>query len=242
MTGTSARPRRLALIGMGRMGHVLSELAPERGWEVIARFDASTNPDGRALTRDALAAADVAIEFTTPGAAVANVKASIAAGCPIVVGTTGWYERQDEVVSWVKQHDGALLSASNFSLGVNAFEQVVALAARLLSRARGFDAHLVETHHAAKKDAPSGTAQTLARAAAVWGRPIPITSVRTGAVPGTHTVLFDAPFETIQLEHVARDRRVFAEGALIAAHWLIGRRGVFTMRDVLATSDKESRE
>ena len=118
------------------------------------------------------------------------------------------------------------------------------VAARLLGRAAAFDAHMIETHHAAKKDAPSGTAVTLGKtASAAWGRgaDIPITSVRTGSVPGTHEFVFDAPFEQIHLEHIARDRRVFAEGALVAAAWLIGRQGVFTMRDVLSNDGSETR-
>jgi 4-hydroxy-tetrahydrodipicolinate reductase len=185
--------------------------------------------------------ADVAVEFTVPEAAPTNIRALIAAGCPVVVGTTGWYDHLDAVRRDVNASNGALLTATNFSLGVNIFEQVVAYAARLLSRAPGFDVHIVETHHAAKKDAPSGTANTLAKSAsAAWGKPIPITSVRTGSVPGTHEFIFDAPFEQIHLEHIARDRRVFAEGALVAARWLIGRRGVFTMRDVLATPANQS--
>ena len=237
MSTASRSSRRLALIGVGKMGRVLAELAPERGWDVVAQFDSASNAAGQGITADALAGADVAIEFTVPGAAVANARATVAAGCPIVIGTTGWYEHLPELSAWVTERNGALLSASNFSLGVNAFEQVVALAARLLAGLGGFDAHLVETHHAAKKDAPSGTAAMLGRSASSsWGRSIPITSVRTGSVPGTHELLFDAPFETVRLEHVARDRRVFAEGALAAAAWLIGRRGVFTMRDVLSTS------
>jgi 4-hydroxy-tetrahydrodipicolinate reductase len=119
---------------------------------------------------------------------------------------------------------------------VNVFAQIVERAAALLAHAPGFDAHVVETHHSAKKDAPSGTAATLAKTASTqWGRDIPITSVRTGSVPGTHEIIFDAPFEQIRLEHIARDRRVFAEGALVAAAWLIGRHGVYSMRDVLGT-------
>jgi 4-hydroxy-tetrahydrodipicolinate reductase len=117
---------------------------------------------------------------------------------------------------------------------VNIFEQIVAHAAGLLANAPGFEAQIVETHHSAKKDAPSGTANTLGKAAsAAWGKEIPITSVRTGSVPGTHEFIFDAPFEQIHLEHVARDRRVFAEGALVAAKWLVGKQGIFTMKDVL---------
>lgn len=230
-----AAHRRVALIGMGKMGQVLDQLAPERGWEVVARIDKSANADGRGISTNSLNGADVAIEFTVPEAALANVEATVAAGCPIVVGTTGWSRELPTIAAWVNQRGGALLTAANFSLGVNAFAQVIAVASRLLGGAGGFDAHIVETHHAAKKDAPSGTALTL-RAAAEWPREIPITSVRTGSVPGIHEFIFDAPFETVQLTHIARDRRVFAEGALFAAAWLVGRKGVFTMKDVLGTA------
>lgn len=224
--------KRLAIVGMGKMGHALAELAPQRGWEVAATLDEVEV--GRGITRTSLGGADAAVEFTVPSAAPGNIRAIIAAGVPVVVGTTGWYGQFDTIAADVRAHDGALLAATNFSLGVNIFEQIAEVAARLLSQAPGFDAHLVETHHAAKKDAPSGTANTLGRtASAAWGRDIPITSVRTGSVPGTHELIFDAPFEQIHLEHIARDRRVFAEGALVAAAWLIGRRGVFTMKDVL---------
>jgi len=227
--------KRLAIVGMGKMGHAIAELAPSRGWEVVARLD---EPEMRAgITRDALCNADVVVEFTVPAAAPSNIKAIVAADYPVVVGTTGWYDHFDEVKPAVLARRGALLTATNFSLGVNIFEQIVAQAARLLSRAPGFEAAIVETHHSAKKDAPSGTANTLEKAAAAgWGRDIPITSVRTGSVPGTHEFIFDAPFETIHLEHIARDRRVFAEGALVAAGWLVGKQGVFTMKDVLGDS------
>lgn len=223
----------LALIGMGRMGRAIAELAPERGFDVVARL-------GRAqpITRESLRDAVVAIEFTTPGAAVANVLACVAAGCAIVVGTTGWYGELPMVRAEVQRAGGALLHAPNFSLGVAIFDRVVAEAARLFAGAPGFDAHLIETHHRAKRDAPSGTAAALARTAEeASGRPVPITSVRVGAVPGTHELVFDASFEQIRLVHEARDRRVFAEGALTAARWLVGRRGVFTMQDVLETPD-----
>ena len=230
--------RRLAIVGMGRMGHAIASLAPERGWDVVAQLDVRHTGDG--ITREMLRGADVAVEFTTPAAAPANVRALIAAGCPTVVGTTGWYDELPAIAEAVRTAGGALLTAPNFSLGVNIFEQIAAYAASLVRQAPGFEAHLVETHHSAKKDAPSGTALTLGRSASgAWGADIPITSVRTGSVPGTHEFIFDAPFEQIHLEHIARDRRVFAEGALVAARWLIGRRGVFTMRDVLATPPRE---
>jgi 4-hydroxy-tetrahydrodipicolinate reductase len=226
--------RRLAIVGMGKMGHAINALAAARGWDVVARLDEADAKSG--ITRDALGGADVAVEFTTPAAAPANIRAIVGAGYPVVVGTTGWYDELPAIQSWVRAQNGALLTASNFSLGVNLFEQIVVQAARLVGAAPGFDAQIVETHHAAKKDKPSGTAAMLGAAASqAMGREIPITSVRTGSVPGTHEFFFDAPFEQIYLAHVARDRRVFAEGALVAGAWLIGKRGVFTMKDVLAS-------
>ena len=226
---------RLAIIGMGKMGHAIADLAPSRGWEVVARLDEAETKNG--ITKELLGGADVAVEFTTPDAAPKNILAITGAGCPAVVGTTGWYAELPRITSEVQSRSGSLLTATNFSLGVNIFEQVVATAARLLGRAPGFEAQLTETHHSAKKDAPSGTAITLNKAAsAAFGREIPVTSVRVGSVPGTHEFFFDAPFEQIHLEHIARDRKVFAEGALVAAAWLIGKRGVFTMRDVLSPS------
>jgi 4-hydroxy-tetrahydrodipicolinate reductase len=227
---------RLAVIGMGKMGRAVAQLAAERGWPVVATFDEEPNVGGEAITTSNLAHADVAIEFTTPAAAPANIRACARAGCPVVVGTTGWDAARDEVERDVLLAGGAMLWSPNFSLGVNLFWQIAEFAARLVGRIPAFDAHVVEVHHAAKKDAPSGTALELARmSAAALGREIPITSVRTGSVPGTHELLFDAPFEQIRIEHVARDRRVFAEGALTAARWLVGRRGIFTMRDLLFT-------
>jgi len=227
--------RRLAIVGMGKMGRAIADLAPSHGFEVAARLDHAEMQSG--LTKDMLGGADVAVEFTVPEATPANVRALVVAGCPVVVGTTGWYADLDDVQRDVNRSNGALLAATNFSLGVNIFEQVLARAAELFAAAPGFDAHMIETHHSAKKDAPSGTALTLAKAAAAaGGREIPITSVRVGSVPGIHEVIFDAQFEQVRLQHVARDRRVFADGALVAAAWLIGRRGVFTMKDVLDSS------
>ena len=231
--------RKLALVGMGKMGKAIAELAPSRGWDVVARLDSAAMKRGIAAAD--LEGADVAIEFTVPHATPDNVRALIATGIPVVVGTTGWYDQLPEISDVVKSKGGTMLAAANFSLGVNIFEQITEMAARLLGKAPGFSAQIVETHHAAKLDAPSGTAATLRKSAsAAWGRgEIPITSIRTGSVPGTHEFIFDAPFETIHLEHIARDRRVFAEGALVAAGWLIGKRGVFTMRDVLGSANRE---
>jgi 4-hydroxy-tetrahydrodipicolinate reductase len=226
----------LALVGMGKMGRALAALAPERGFQVVAELDPA-RPDYAGITRETLRGAHVAIEFTTPDAAPANARACAASGCPVVVGTTGWYDQLETISHEIERAGGAMLTAPNFSVGVAVFDRVVAEAARLFGRLEGFDAHLVETHHSAKKDAPSGTAGALARTASdALGRAIPVTSIRTGHVPGTHEIVFDAPFEQVRLVHEARDRRVFAEGALVAARWLVGRRGVFTLADVLAGS------
>lgn len=220
---------RLAIIGMGKMGRAVEQLAGERGFQVVARLG-----KGDAVSRASLRDAEVAVEFTSARSAPANAKACVEAGCPVVVGTTGWYESRASVDALVREKQGALLVAPNFAPGIAAFGEVVKAAARILKSMPGFDAHIIETHHAAKKDAPSGTAKSLEdMAAGEWGANIPIASVRVGAVPGTHEVLFDAPFEQIRLIHSARDRRVFAEGALHAARWLIGRTGVFTMQDVV---------
>jgi len=231
-----SQPPRLALIGLGKMGQTVLRLAAERGWSVTAQIGAEGNENGGAIARESLRGADVAIEFTDPGAAPRNVRACARAGCPVVVGTTGWYAERAEVERDVLAAGGAMLAAPNLSIGVNAFFQIAEYAARLGARLTAFDAHIVETHHAAKLDAPSGTALELARrAGAARGKEIPVTSIRTGDVPGTHTLIFDGGFEQVALEHVARDRRVFADGALVAARWLIGRRGIFTMADVLSS-------
>jgi 4-hydroxy-tetrahydrodipicolinate reductase len=223
----------LAIIGLGKMGRAVEQLAPERDFTVVARLDRGTT-----ITPAALKGAAVAIEFTEPAAAVTNIRACLDAGCPVVTGTTGWYADLPSLRQAVEARGGAVLAAPNFSLGVAVFSRLVEEAARRFSRVPGFDVHLVEIHHAAKKDAPSGTAAALAEVVAnARGATVPITSVRTGSVPGTHELLFDAPFEQVRLVHEARDRRVFAEGALAAARWIIGRQGIFTMNDVIASSD-----
>ncbi len=236
MTSVAQPDRRLAIIGAGKMGRAVEAIAPHMGWDVRVRIDEAGNPGGTGITTAALSEAEVAVEFTTPAAAPANIVACARAGCPVVVGTTGWYAHLDDVAREVTAAGGAMLWAPNFSLGVNLFWQVAHEAARVASHLPGLDVQIVETHHAAKLDAPSGTAAELRRIVADGlgdGRDVPITSIRMGHVPGTHTLLFDGRYEQLRVEHEARDRRVFAEGALVAAAWLMGRRGIFTMRDVL---------
>lgn len=228
---------RLAVIGDGKMGQAIASLAAENGFEIVARLgEHDVLPHG--ISKALLGAADVAVEFTVPKSAAANVRGCIAAGCPVVSGTTGWDAERAKVEAEVRANRGALLWAPNFSIGVHLFTRMVEQAARLVRGANvGFDAHLVETHHNQKLDAPSGTARSLAdRMEKAGGKPVPITSVRVGSVPGTHEVIFDGAFEQIRLEHIARDRRVFATGALAAARWLIGKQGVFTLDHMLGTS------
>ena len=197
------------------------------------------NPAGSAITRERLGHPDVVIEFTEPSAAAANVLACVRAGLPVVVGTTGWYDQLEPVIAEVRKLEGSMFWAPNFSVGIAVLTAAIEAATLALRDVPGFDAHLVETHHAAKKDKPSGTAAALANVAkAGLSRDVPITSVRTGFVPGTHELVIDAAFEQLRLVHEARDRRVFADGAISAAEWLQGRKGVFTMRDVLHLKEK----
>lgn len=214
-------------------------LAPDAGCDVVATIAEESNAAGKGISADTLSGAEVAIDFTEPGSAVPNIMACVEAGCPIVVGTTGWYDDLQKVTAVVTEKSGALLWAANFSIGVNMMIELARQAGAMAAASGAFDAHIVETHHTAKKDAPSGTAIVLgASTEAGFGRAVPITSVRTGSVPGTHELILDGPFEQLTLTHLARDRRVFAEGALRAARWLQGRKGVFTMGDVLRSERK----
>jgi len=229
----TAETPRIALLGMGKMGREIDALAQERGIEVVARLDVADVAD-RAKSVAALKRVEVAIEFTMPEAAVPNIELCLQAGCPVVVGTTGWYGDMPRVRALVAKENGALLWAPNFSVGVALVRALCQRAGELLRGLEGYDVRMKETHHAQKKDAPSGTALLLREALAASGRDIPIESVRVGEVPGRHEVTIDGSFEQITIAHDVRNRRVFADGALRAALWLRGRQGVFTMDDVLA--------
>jgi 4-hydroxy-tetrahydrodipicolinate reductase len=218
---------------MGKMGREIDALAKERGVEVVARLDVADVAE-RAKAITALKRAQVAIEFTMPEAAVPNIELCLEAGCPVVVGTTGWYGEMSRVRDLVAKRNGALLWAPNFSVGVALVRAVCQRAGELLRGLEGYDVRMTETHHAQKKDAPSGTALLLREALAASGRDVPIESVRVGEVPGRHEVTIDGAYEQITIAHDVRNRRVFADGALRAALWLRGRKGVFTMDDVLA--------
>lgn len=225
----------IALIGMGKMGRAIDLLATSHGCEVVARLG---REEMRSLSSKSLCGARVAIEFTRPDFAWDNVRRLLAAGCPVVIGTTGWTEHLDQLAQEVAESGTPALWAPNFSVGVNIFLGIAEDVGRRLRGVAQFDAVVVETHHTAKKDAPSGTGLAIGqKLEAELGRPVPITSIRVGSVPGTHEVIFDAAFEQISFRHEARDRRVFADGALVAAKWLAAQNqpAVYTMRDVLET-------
>ncbi len=226
---------RVALIGVGRMGQAIEALARSRQCEVVARFTRDDAPHG--VTKTSIRGAVVTLEFSSPESSFENAMACLRAQCPVVVGTTGWGDRLEELQQAARTHQCAAVVSPNFSIGAQLFLAIAADASRRLRHQPMFDPHLLETHHAGKKDAPSGTAL----AAQAWAesnllREVPITSIRTGSVPGTHDLMFDAPFEQIRLVHEVRDRRVFADGALVAARWLVDGRspGVYSMQDVLS--------
>ena len=226
---------RIAVVGHGRMGRAVAALALERGHSIHAVISSGDNGGGQALTRERLEAADVAFEFTRPEAAAGNIAKLIQLGIPVVAGTTGWHDALARITKLVHEYGGALLHAANFSVGVHLFLRTAGELARNLSGRPEFVASITEEHHAGKLDAPSGTALLLQRrlAASDPRQQFPITAFREGHVPGTHTVNYAGPHETIILSHVARDRHAFAAGALMAAEWLPGKTGVFTFDDLL---------
>ncbi len=227
--------KRLALIGNGKMGKLVDQLASEYNFEVVLRLDSSNNSRGQAIAAPAFTAIDVAIEFSSPEAAPQNLRALATAGIPTVTGTTGWSQFLPEISDLVHTSSTALVWSSNFSVGVAVFRKAVALTSSLLASEDAYGAWAWEIHHDAKKDAPSGTLLDLVKVMRESGykRSIDTSSSRAGKHPGTHEVGFDSAADTITLRHSARSREGFARGALKAAQWIDGRRGVYTFDDVL---------
>jgi 4-hydroxy-tetrahydrodipicolinate reductase len=218
---------RILLVGYGKMGQLVEQLAVAQGMEIASRIDVGSG--------DWAAPADVAIDFSTAAALKENFPRYVERKLPAVIGTTGW---ADLAPGFRQQADHAglgVVASANFSIGINLFEMMVADAARTMRQHPQYGAWIHEAHHVTKRDAPSGTALLLrdAMAAAGYDRPIDISATRAGAIPGTHTIGFDGPSDTIELTHTARDRRGFASGALLAAQWVQGKRGWFSMMDVL---------
>lgn len=226
---------RILLVGHGKMGQLVGQLAGQYGCEVAGIVDPVSAAHSANIGDVRPEDVDVAIDFTSPEAVLSNVSVLARRGINVVLGTTGWQAHEAELRKAVAEAGSGIVAAPNFSTGVVLFEEMVAYAARLMAGQKEFGAWLHEAHHAMKKDAPSGTALKLKRAMeeAGYDRPIDVAASRAGHIPGTHTIGFDGPSESITLTHAARDRGAFARGALTAARWVQGRHGWFTMQDVL---------
>lgn len=240
---SNVRPLNLALLGYGKMGRTIAQLAPQRGFEVRRTIDIDINAGGGAITRENFQEIDVCIEFTTPDAAFENIRRVAALGVNLVVGTTGWYGRLEEVRRIIDDSGVGMVYAPNFSIGVNLFYRVAQEAAKIISGFAMYDPYLTEAHHKFKKDAPSGTALELKRQVQPFYKEheLPVASVRAGYIPGTHELGFDSEADTIILRHTARGRQGFAEGALYAARWIAGRKGLYTFSEVLEAENRNSR-
>lgn len=229
---------KIALLGYGKMGKVIERIALERGHEIVLKKDEFNTYDG-------LSTADVAIDFSVPSAAVSNISASFNANVPVVSGTTGWLEHYDEMIALCNEKKGGFISSSNFSLGVNIFFGLNEYLAKIMNQFDSYKVSMEEIHHIHKLDAPSGTAISLAQGViqnsnyANWtleeakANEIHIEAKRIGEAPGTHTVTYDSPIDSIEIKHTAHNREGFALGAVIAAEWLAGKQGIYSMKDVL---------
>ncbi len=228
----------IGLFGYGKMGRMIEQIALERGHAIVAKVDVNTtdvNYNGM----------DVAIDFSTPDSAFHNITNCFEHGVPIISGTTGWLSDYDKAVSFCNEKNGAFIYASNFSLGVNVFFELNSYLAKMMSSLNQYGVTMEEIHHTQKLDAPSGTAITLAEDIientdyVAWNseneneKTIPITSKREGTVPGTHTISYESKVDDIEIKHTAHNREGFALGAVIAAEWIKGKSGVFSMKDVL---------
>ncbi|HEY6192395.1 MAG TPA: 4-hydroxy-tetrahydrodipicolinate reductase [Bacteroidota bacterium] len=240
----------IALLGYGKMGREIERLARERKITVKKIFDVAENPDGKGLTKQSLKGVDVCIDFSTPDAALTNIKAVADCGVNIVVGTTGWYGKLKQVEALVRAKKIGLLYSPNFSIGMNVFIGLVVEASARFDKIKEYDVAIAETHHKGKVDSPSGTALIIGEAILsqinrkkkllletshdqIPKESLHVTSTRVGSVVGTHEVLFDSEADSIELVHTAKNRSGFALGALVGAEWLKGKKGCFTMRDVI---------
>lgn len=234
---------KIALLGYGKMGKVIERIALERGHEIVLMKDQHTSFDG-------LKNADVAIDFSVPVSAVANISECLNNGIPVISGTTGWLVDYPKMVELCNAKNGSFIYGSNFSLGVNVFFELNEYLAKMMSNLKQYNVSMEEIHHTQKLDAPSGTAITLAEGVikntnyANWTLETPISNEihieakRIENVPGTHSIFYDSEVDQIEIKHTAHSREGFALGAVIAAEWLIGKKGVFTMKDVLFNGSK----
>jgi len=230
----SSPASKLALVGYGRMGRLVEELAPAHGFEVALRLDEFNNQAAAGITRENFDGVDVAIDFSIPDAVADNAVRIAELGVPLAIGTTGWLDQLDRVRAVVERHGAALVYGANFSIGVNAFYRVVGAAARAFAAQGDYDAFLYEAHHKYKKDAPSGTALRLLDVVreAGYARSVDVATQRSGQFPGIHEIGFDSAADTIRVSHTARNREGFASGSLKAARWIMGQRGIYEFSQV----------
>jgi 4-hydroxy-tetrahydrodipicolinate reductase len=226
--------RKLAIVGYGKMGKLIEQLAPQYDFEVALKLDEFNNANREGLTKENFDGIEVAVEFSAPTAVPGNVKGIAGLGIPMVVGTTGWLQYREELKGCVEACGTGLVWSPNFSIGVNVFMRLVAEAARLVNAEPEYGAWAWEIHHSAKKDAPSGTLLKLVdeMKKAGYARNIDIGSNRAGAIPGTHEIGFDSSADTITLRHTARSREGFARGALKAAQWIAGHKGFYEFSEI----------
>ncbi|HXJ94937.1 MAG TPA: 4-hydroxy-tetrahydrodipicolinate reductase [Terriglobia bacterium] len=238
MVGTDSNPPlNLALLGYGKMGKAVAQLAPARGFEVRRILDIDSNPDGAGLTPANFEGVDVCIDFTTPDAAFENIRRVADLGCNLVVGTTGWHSRVGDVREIVDRAGIGMVYGGNFSVGAQLFFQAAEAVARVFSGFPMYEPYITEAHHRFKKDAPSGTAVELKRRTQplLGERDVMVSSIRGGYIPGTHELGFDSEADTVILRHTARGRQGFAEGALLAARWVVGKKGLFGFSDLFGS-------
>ena len=229
---------KIALLGYGKMGKTIEQIAVSRGHTIVLKIDQHT-------TNYDITQADVAIDFSVPTAAVGNLSNALKNNVPVISGTTDWLQDYDDIIRLCEERDGAFIYASNFSIGVNIFFELNKQLAKMMTQLETYKINIEEIHHTQKLDAPSGTAITLAEGIIEnsdykkWSlnqsdsETLPITSKRIADVPGTHSILYDSLVDSIEIKHTAKNREGFALGAVIAAEWILGKTGIFTMKDVL---------
>ncbi len=232
---------KLAIVGYGKMGKLIEQLAPEYDFEAVLKLDEYNNADYRGITRENFAGIDVAIEFSTPEAAIENIERVSALGVNLVVGATGWLKHLDRARAAVERAGTGLVWSPNFSVGMNIFMRLAAEAARMFASEADYGAWGWEVHHSTKKDAPSGTLLKLVEQMRKAGYSLPIDTAanRAGRHPGTHEIGFDSAADTITLRHSARSREGFARGALKAGRWIAGKRGFYEFSEVLFGTGRE---
>ncbi|MGH9326549.1 MAG: 4-hydroxy-tetrahydrodipicolinate reductase [Terriglobia bacterium] len=226
---------KLALLGHGKMGKAIETLAPERGFNVALVLDEISNRDFQGITAKDFKGIDVCIDFTVPDAAVENIRRVAALGCNLVVGTTGWQDRLAEVRRAIEAAGVGMVYGANFSIGVQLFYRAAQSLAKIFSGYPAYEPSITEAHHRFKRDAPSGTALELKREVQplLPSRDLPVASIRAGYIPGSHELAFDSEADTVLLRHTARGRQGFAEGALYAARWVAGKKGLYSFAEIL---------